>query len=71
MPEECAVFGWVALARILGVSKRTCMRRKTELRSAGVILYMTRINSVGRRYKGMYFFPSILKAYLIKKDDIF
>lgn len=69
MPEECAQFGWNALATMLGKSKRSCMRRKAELRSAGAIFYTTKINSVGRKYRAMFFFPSVIKAYLIQQSS--
>jgi len=68
MPEECAQFGWISLARMLGISKRSCMRRKKELQDAGAIFYMIRVNAMGRKYKGMFFFPSIIKAYLINQS---
>lgn len=69
MLEECAQFGWTTLAEMLGKSKRSCMRRKKELHESGAIFYTTRINSMGRKYKGMFFFPSLVKAYLIKKSE--
>jgi len=68
MPEECAQFGWPALAKMLGVSKRTCMRRKKEMKETGAIMYTYKKNSAGVRYKAMYFFPSIVKAHLIKES---
>jgi len=64
--EDCAQFGWAALAKMLGISKRSCMRRKNNLQEAGVIFFLVRGNARGRKYKGMFFFPSIIKAYLIK-----
>ena len=32
MAEECAQFGWTALAKMLGKSKRTLMRQKKDRR---------------------------------------
>jgi len=74
MGEETAQFGWCALASMLGKSKRTCMRRKKELKNAGIILYTNKRNSSGYTYKAMYFFPAMVKAYLVRKslkDEIF
>ena len=68
MPDECAQFGWSALAKMLGKSKRSCMRRKAEMKAYGAILYTKKKSESGYMYDAMYFFPSIVKAYLIKKS---
>lgn len=74
MAEDVAQFGWKALAEMLGKSTRTCMRRKKALRDAGCISYTMRRNAVGRKYRAMFFFPSIIKAYIVRQSiegDIF
>ena len=68
MAEECAQFGWTALAKMLGKSKRTLMRQKSEMKAFGAILYTKKRSKSGYVYDAMYFFPSIIKAYLIKKS---
>ena len=68
--EENAVFGWSALAKMLGKSKRACMRRRKEYLQGGVIHYTYKMNSAGGRYKAMFFFPSSVKSYLASKSSI-
>lgn len=68
MGEEVAQFGWQKLSELVGKSPRACMRRKAALKTAGAISYTTKINAVGRKYKAMFFFPSVVKAYIIRKS---
>ena len=68
MADECAQFGWLKLAELVGKSPRACMRRKADLKASGVISYTTKINAVGRKYNAMFFFPSIVKAYIVRKS---
>jgi len=64
---ERAVEGWQALADMLGVNIRTIQRRKLELESSGVIFYMAK----GRRkQKIMMFFPSTVRAFIMKKTQL-
>ena len=58
---ERAVQGWAPICDTLGCSRWTAMRRKDELRKAGVIFYMTQ----GRPpKKNVYHFPSRLRAWI-------
>ena len=66
MPEEIAQYGWCKLAELVGKSPRSCMRRKKKLKAAGVIHYTVRENAHGNRYKAMFFFPSLVKAFLVR-----
>jgi len=66
MAEETAQFGWRKLAELVGKSPRSCKRRRAALREAGAISYTVKINAVGRKYKAMFFFPSIVKAYIMR-----
>lgn len=65
--EEHAEFGWDTLAWMLSKSVRSLMRRRQELMDAGVIMYTLRRHPTGSKYRTMFFFPSIVKAYLIRK----
>lgn len=52
---ETAQAGWEKLAAMLGLSKRSAIKRKDELEACGVIFYMR----VGRPPRRMvHFFPS-------------
>jgi len=68
MAEETAQFGWCKLAELVGKSPRACMRRKAALREAGAISYTYRKNTAGVKYKAMFFFPSLVKAFLIQQS---
>jgi DNA-binding Lrp family transcriptional regulator len=68
MPEETAQFGWDALAKMLGKSKRNCQYRRKKLQDAGVISYTTALNSGGHPYRAMFFFSSVVKAYLARRS---
>ena len=50
MAEECAQFGWTALAKMLGKSKRTLMRQKKEMKAFGAILYTKKRSKSGYIY---------------------
>jgi hypothetical protein len=63
-PEECAVFGWAAIAAIFGVSERKMRGRKQELCDAGAIFYMRKGRPPKRRVCA---FPSRLKAWAALK----
>lgn len=56
---EVAVPYWDSIARTLGMSTRSVIRRKSELKAAGIIFY--------RRQRGgkkiVYHFPSRLKMW--------
>lgn len=69
MGEEVAQFGWKKLAELVGKSPRSCMRRKKPLQEAGAILYTLKMNNYGRKYRAMFFFPSIVKAYIIRNSS--
>ena len=66
MPDETAQFGWCKLAELVGKSPRACMRRKAALKSVGAIHYTMKRNSVGKMYKAMFFFPSVVKAFMVR-----
>ena len=63
--EEIAIKGWDSIARIFGVSKRSMIRRKDELKEAGAIFYMWRGVPPQRVVCA---FPSVLKAWISKKS---
>jgi hypothetical protein len=66
VPEETAQFGWDALAKMLGKSKRSCFRRRKMLIETGAISYTISKNRGGHTYKAMFFFGSIVKAQVIR-----
>jgi len=63
-PEEKAIQGWGNIAAIFGVHPRTMMRRKEELKQAGVIFYMT-LGQPKRRV--VCAFPSLLRTWISRK----
>lgn len=65
--NECAAFGWDTLARMLGKSKRSCMRLRPELIEAGVIFYTYKVIPTSTKQKFVGFFPSLLKVWLALK----
>lgn len=69
MADECAQFGWLKLAELVGKSPRACMRRKAALKASGVIMYTIRNNNQGRKYRAMFFFPSLVKAFLVRQSS--
>ena len=68
MADEAAQFGWCKLAEMVGKSPRACMRRKRELKESGAILYTLKNNAYGRKYRAMYFFPSVVKSFIMRKS---
>jgi len=68
MPDETAQFGWLKLAELVGKSPRACMRRKGALKEAGAISYTLKTNAMGRKYRAMFFFPSVVKAFIIRNS---
>lgn len=61
---EVAIRGWVNIARMFNCSQRTMMRRRDDLRRHAVIFYRVE-GRPPRKY--VYAFPSLLKAWMIKK----
>jgi len=66
---EHAKEGWKALAEYVGVSKRTLMRRRDELKSAGVIYYRIKIMQNGGKQRVMFWFPTAILSYFLKKSE--
>lgn len=63
MSYERAIEGWEKIASMFNVTARTMIRRRQELRDAGVIFYRSR----GKR-RVVCAFPSLLKAWVSKKS---
>ena len=62
--SEVAIRGWANIARIFNCPERTMIRRRDDLRRHGVIFYRVE-GRPPRKY--VYAFPSLLKAWMIKK----
>ena len=63
---EVAIRGWENIARMFDCPERTIMRRRDELRRHGAIFYRVE-GRPPRKY--VYAFPSILKAWIMKKTS--
>lgn len=63
---EKAVPGWRAVCLTLDCSRWTAMRRRNELKKAGVIFYMTKGRPPRRQ---VYHFPSRLRAWIGLKSS--
>ena len=61
---EVAIRGWIEIGRMFNCPKRTMMRRKKDLIRHGAIFYRVE-GRPPRKY--VYAFPSVLKAWMIKK----
>lgn len=64
--NEQAIIGWKAIARMFNISLRSMIKRKGEMLNCGAIFYM----NLGKPpQKRVCAFPSILKAWQIKKSS--
>ena len=63
---EKVVIGWDQIAAMFGVSKRTMLRKREELRQCGAIFYMYRGRPPRRVVAA---FPSFLKTWACLKSS--
>jgi hypothetical protein len=66
--NESPIVGWDNIARFLATSKRSAQDRRAEMIEDNV-LFTRLVGQGGKKHKIIFSYPSLLKAWLMKKNQ--